>query len=101
MVKEKDLLLENARKVLKQKQERVDKLMAEKEKLQNNLDAKIDEGQKQEDLFEQTNNRLENVDSLTSCLSDEYTRWDANCKALIEQIKNLIEDVFVSACCIS
>ena len=93
--------LEDANKVLAEKEAEVNKVREKVAKLKKDSDEMVQKKLNTEKSIEQTRTRLKNAESLTSLLKDEGERWAESIKKFEEDIITIVGDVFLSAACIS
>ena len=86
---------------LKTKKDQLDAVLAEVQKLENELLEANKVKQKLDNEVDLTEARLERANKLTSGLTQEHVRWKKNVAVLDDKIKKLIGDVFISSAAIS
>lgn len=83
---------------LRIKEEELNKVKEKVAKLQADCDETMQKKKQLEDDIEKTKNRLIAAEKLTSLLSDEGVRWEQQIKEIDITIKELVGNVFMSAC---
>jgi len=93
--------LEDANKILEEKELEVNKVKEKVAKLKHDSDEMVQKKIDTEQKIELTQTRLRNAESLTHLLKDEGERWTESIKRFESEIITIVGDVFLSAASIS
>lgn len=93
--------LDEANRVLGEKEEELKKVKEQVAILKKNSDEMVNKKNETEKMINQSMRRLSNAEALTSLLKEEGERWTESIKAFEAQIETIFGDVFLSTAAIS